>query len=105
MKTQVSILHHDYPARVRETVEEKLQHLLKFYERVVSIRALLERQNEHHRVEIVANVGRGTVLVADLTADSFSTALDGAVDRMVRHLKRHHDKVTRDRHRGGRVGH
>ena len=105
MKTQVSILHHDYPARVRETVEEKLQHLARFHERVVSMRALLERQNEEHRVEIVANVGRGTVLVSDLTANAFAAAVDGAVDRMARHLKRHHDKVTRDRHRGGRIGH
>ena len=104
MKTEVSILHHDYPARVRETVEEKLSHLVKFYDRVVSMRALLERPNEEHRVELVANVGRGVVLVAEAKSESFASALDLASDRMVRHLKRHHDKVTRERHRGGRNG-
>jgi len=105
MKTEVSILHHDYPARVRETVEEKLQHLGRFCDWVVSIRALLERQADDHRVEIVANAGGGTVLVADATADAFSVALEEAVERMGRHLKRHHDKITKDRHRGGRIGH
>ena len=104
MKTEVSILHHDYPSRVRETVEGKLSHLVKFYDRVVSVRALLERQNEDHRVEVVANVGRGQVLVAEASNESFSSALDLAVDRMVRLLKRQHDKVTRSRHRGGRIG-
>ena len=105
MNTQVSILHHDYPTRVRDVVEERLHHLVKFYDRLSSLRALLERQNEDHRVEIVANVGRGTVLVADATGEAFSSALDEALERMTRQLKRHHDKVTKDRHRGGRIGH
>jgi len=104
MKTEVSILHHDYPARVRETVEEKLSHLVKFFDRVVSMRALLERQGEVHRVELVGNVGRGLVLIAEGKGESFTNALDLAMDRMTRHLKRHHDKLTRERHRGTRNG-
>jgi len=105
METQVAILHHDYPAGIREAIEERLKNLVKFHDRVVSMKALLERQREDHRVELVANVGRGTVLVADVKEGALSAALDEAIDRMTRHLKRHHDKVTRDRHRGGRVGH
>ncbi len=65
MKTQVSILHHDYPGRVRDIVDEKLQGLTRFFGRLVSVRANLERQNEDHRVEIVATVGKGSVIVAD----------------------------------------
>ena len=105
METQVAILHHDYPTRIRDGVEERLQSLVKFHDRVVSMKALLERQKEDHRVELVANVGRGTILVADVRGEAFKSALDEAMDRMTRRLKRHHDKVTRDRHRGGRVGH
>jgi ribosomal subunit interface protein len=105
METQVAILHHDYPARVRDGVEERLKGLTRYCDRVISVKALLERQRADHRVELVANVGRGTILVADVKGDAFTTALDGAMDRMTRRLKRHHDKLTRDRHRGGRVGH
>lgn len=105
MKTEVSILHNDYPPRVRALVQDKLDQLTKFYDRMVSIRVLLERQNEDHRVEIVANAGRGAVLVADVVQDAFASALDESMDRITRQLKRHHDKLTRDRHRGGRVGH
>ncbi len=105
MKTEVSILHHDYPSRVRHTVEEKLLQLGKFCDWIISLKAMVERQNEDHRVEIVANAGGGTVLVADVKAGAFSTALDEAVERMARHLKRHHDKLTRERYRGGRKGH
>lgn len=99
MQTQVSILHHDYPARVREQVEERLQHLVKFYDRIVSMRALLERQNEEHRVEIVANVGQGAVLVVDARDSAFTRALDEALDRMESLLKRYNKKLIENRRR------
>ena len=105
MKTEVAILHKDYPNQVRETVEDKLQGLVRFFDRVKSIRAVLERQKGAHRVEIIANCGRGTVLVADTTGESFAAVLDEGVDRIKSQLKRHHDKVTKDRHKGGREGH
>jgi ribosomal subunit interface protein len=103
MQTKVSILHHDYPARVREQVDEKLQHLLKFYSRIVSMRALLERQHEEHRVEIVASVGQGAVLVVDARGASLGPALEEALARMERLLKRHNHKHNDLRRRAGRA--
>lgn len=103
MKTQVSIRHHDYPSRVRQAVEERLQQLVKYFDRAISMRALLERQNEEHRVEIITNVGNGTVLVADARGDAFSTTLEEAVDRMRRLLKRHNEKLSTERRRGARA--
>jgi ribosomal subunit interface protein len=100
MQAQVSILHHDYPARAREQVEQKLQHLVKFYDRIVSMRALLERQHEEHRVEIVAHVARGAVLVVDARSTAFSSALEEAIQRMERLLKKQNDKRTSGRRRG-----
>ena len=99
LQTHVSILHHDYPALVRETVEDKLQHLAKFYDRIVSVRALLERHHAQHRVELVANVGHGAVLVVDARDDGFADALEAALQRMERLLKRHHDKLSYSRRR------
>ena len=92
MQKQVSILHHDYPGRVREDIEARLDQLLKYHERIVSSRALLERHNEQHRVEIVCNVGHGAVLVADARKDVFSAALEEAFDRMHGLLRRHREK-------------
>lgn len=92
MQTLVSILHHDYPALVRDTVDAKLQHLGKFHDRIVSMRAMLERQHTDHRVELVANVGRGAVLVVDSRRDDFGAALEEAMSRMERLLKRDHDR-------------
>ena len=100
METKVSILHHAYPGRIRELVDEKLQGLSRFFSRTVSVRANLERQNEDHRVELVANVGHGSVLVADVKGEAFRSTLDEAIDRMGRQLRKHHKKQI-ERHRKG----
>ena len=100
MQAQVSILHHDYPVRAREQVELKLQHLVKFYDRIVSMRALLERQRDEHRVEIVAHIARGAVLVVDARGAAFGNALEEAIERMERLLKKQNEKRSHGRRRG-----
>jgi ribosome-associated translation inhibitor RaiA len=60
---------------------------------------MLERQADLHRVELVASVGRGAVLVVDARTDEFSSALEAAMSRMERLLKRHHDKLQDHRRR------
>ena len=93
MKTEVAILHQEYPARIRDHVVSKLQHLVRFFEGTVSLRAVLQKQHDEHCVELVANVRRGVVLVVDARADSISGALDEAISRMGRVLSRHKDKL------------
>ena len=99
MKTEVSILHHEYPPAARDFVVEKLQHLTRYFDRTHSVRAVLERQHDEHRVELVARVRRGQVLVVDARADSLSRAIDTSVERMGRALVKHKDKLTRQQRR------
>ena len=100
MRTEVAILHHEYPSDIREHVEEKLQHLDKYYERTVSMRALLEKQHDEHRVELIANVRKGVRLVVDARGETFQGTLDEGIHRMARVLTRHKDKITaKGRHR------
>lgn len=102
MQTQVSILHHGYPTHVRDLIETRLQHLEKFYERLVSARALLEHHNTEHRVEIVANAGGGAVLVFDARAATFSQAIEEAFAGMENQLKKHNQKHGQERRRENR---
>ena len=105
MKTQIDVPHHEYPAEVRDLVEEKLNGLSKYFDRIVSMRALLEREKEAHRVEIVANVGQGQTLVVEARGETLNKSLDEALDRMSNVLTRHKDKLTDKYRRGGRPGH
>jgi ribosomal subunit interface protein len=98
MKTLVSIPHHEYPVQVRARVEVKLQELLKYYERIVSLRAVLERQGDVHRVELVANIGHHATLVVEARAELLDSAVDDAIGRMARTLRRHKTRLD-DKHR------
>src|SRR5262245_3229343 len=93
MKTEVAILHDDYPTRIRDHVVSKLQHLIRFFEGTISMRAVLERQHDQHRVELVANVRRGVVLVVDARRETITAALEEALDRMGRVLARHKSRL------------
>ena len=99
MKTHVSVLTKDCPKTAQTMIEERLSRLSRFYERVVSVRASLRRSHGEHRIEILANVGHGTVLVADARQEGLLPAMDQCMDRMVRQLKRHHGKQIERRRR------
>ncbi|HKX46762.1 MAG TPA: HPF/RaiA family ribosome-associated protein [Planctomycetota bacterium] len=89
LKVDVSIPNQAYPASVRDQVLDKLAGLERFGDRAESIRAVLDRVREEHRVELVASARRGVVLVVDARAATFSEALDQSVQRMARVLAEH----------------
>ena len=105
MKTLVAVPHHEYPNEVRTIVETKAQSLLRYYERILSLRAVLLREHDLHKVELVAHVGRGATLVVAAQGDLFESALEEALARMGRVLRRHKTRLTERNRRGGRIGH
>ncbi len=100
MKMEVAVRHDEYPATVREHVVGKLQRLVKYFDRTVSVRAVLDREHASHRVELLASVPGGVVLVVDSRRPSLGAAVDDAVERMARVLRRHKQKVRRVGRRG-----
>ncbi len=99
MKTEVSILHHKYPSSFRKVVQAKIGPLARFFEGTHSLRAVLDKQHDEHRVEMIASVRQGNVLVVESRAAAIGAALDEAVARMGRTLKRHKDKLKTGRRR------
>lgn len=103
MKTQVSILHHDYPSRYRNVIEERLAALERFHNHIVTMDARVGKDNRDHHVELVANLGKNHTLVAHARRDAFGEALGKACDCMGRQLKKHHDKARLEPRRQGNV--
>ncbi|HUR26798.1 MAG TPA: HPF/RaiA family ribosome-associated protein [Planctomycetota bacterium] len=98
MKTLVSVPHHAYPSTVRDSAEAKLQQLAKYFDRIESVRAVLERERGSHRVEIVIKVGHGATLVVDSKAETIDLALEDALQRAKGLLTRHKERLVK-RHR------
>lgn len=102
MKTIVSVPHHDYPAKLRDTVEQKLQSLVKYFDRIESLRAVLEREHDTHRVELVAHVGHGATLVVDSRAATLDEAVEDSLARMKGVLTRHKQRLVQRNRRAKR---
>jgi ribosomal subunit interface protein len=99
MRTEVSILHHDYPGDLRAQVEGKLLSLARFNDQAFSLTARLERQGHEHRVELVAHISHGGTLVADVCQARFSASLEEALDRMRCLLRKAREKQVDSRRR------
>ncbi|MFT4543225.1 MAG: ribosomal subunit interface protein [Planctomycetota bacterium] len=102
MHIHVSVLHHDYPTRIHDLVERKLIGLERFNDRLISVRAVLEKVRDTHRVEIIAKVGHGSVMVAQASTGTFMASLDEALTKIGTQVKRHHDKSRIERRRRNR---
>ena len=64
----------------------------RFNGHIVTIDARLEKESRDHHVELVANIGKGQTLVANVRREAFGEALSEAIDRMGRQLRKSHDK-------------
>lgn len=101
MNVEISIPHGSYPASIRDQVEGRLAGLEQTWSRIQSLRAVLDRDNAEHRVELIATPAGGPVLVVDSKAPSLGQALDASIDRMGRAIRRRKEKVSDKARHGG----
>ncbi|MHC4893146.1 MAG: HPF/RaiA family ribosome-associated protein, partial [Planctomycetota bacterium] len=84
MNIEISIPHGSYPASIRDSVTARLSELDRFDVRTQHLRAILDKDNSDHRVELIATPHHGPVLVVDSKSNSMGKALDDAVHKMGR---------------------
>lgn len=96
MKTEITGKNLEVSGRLREYIEKETEKLRQFYEPILDVRITLERENRMFRVEIVAHV-HNHILKATDEQDVIHPALGGAIDKMVRQLKRVKERQRRPR--------
>lgn len=99
MNIEVSMLSKEYKADLRTFVEEKVSGLVKFNDRLNSIRAVLDQQHDDHTVELVAKVDGVDPMVIEQKGENPRAAVDMAVERMGRTLRKQREKVMDARRR------
>ena len=101
MKKDVALLHNAYPSSLRDYVEQRLDGLGRFNERMTAVRAVLDHQHNDHRVELVASIGGSGPLVVEAMAHSPRLALKHALASLTTSLKRQRTKFLDSRHHAG----
>lgn len=93
MEVRFTARHFKASTELQNYVREQIENLAKFYERITSCRIILDAEKKEIRtVEITVNI-RKRLLSAKASADNMHKAIDGALDRIERQLKKHNEKI------------
>jgi ribosomal subunit interface protein len=93
LRVQIAARHCDVPDSVRRRTEEQIGRLAKYDPRVGAAEVVYEEEKRTKKVEVVLSVDRSEPVVARGEGEEFRTALDKAVDRLSRMLKRQRDQA------------
>lgn len=73
--------------------------IAKYFDRALAATVMFSREAHLNRAEIAVHVGRGMIMQSKSAADEIYTAFDGAMDRMVKQLRRYKRRL-RDHNKG-----
>jgi len=95
---QIDIAGHHFTIsdRIKEHVEGEVEKLQRYYTPLVGVHVKVTQEARTLRADVVVNV-HGQSLKASEEADRVYTALDGAMDKMGRQLRKLHDKRRKPR--------
>lgn len=102
MIINVSARHGDMQPDAQEKIKQKVQKLQRFFDRITAVVATVDlKKVENPKVELRVSAEGHDDFVSTSDGKNIPAALDGAMDKMERQLRKHKEKITS--HRG--VGH
>ncbi len=97
MKLQINAVNFDARAELQDFVQQKINKLDTFYDRIVEGEVFLKLDNNNQIANKIVEIKLfvpGSTLFTKEEADTFETATDKALDSMTRQLKKYKDKIT-----------
>ena len=99
LQIEVTARHESITADMRNRADEKARHLLKYYDKIQSIRVVLNKGGDGFSCEMIADLEHANDLVAHTAGRNMRAVIDQTEERLERQLLEHKDRT---RHRKGR---
>lgn len=100
MTVNISAVHFQADAKLKEFIMDKINKLSKFYDRILSVEVFLKLENtgqvRDKIVEIKTSLP-GSILVSSSVEKSFEASVDEAQQQMISQIKRYKDKLNEAR--------
>ena len=77
---------------MREHALEKIEHLSKYSDLILRVRATLSADADQNVAEVLASVRRSSPLVGEARSDDMYNAIDAAVAKVQEQVRRHKDR-------------
>jgi len=92
MNIQITQRHGKTSAGVQDYLRGELETLVKFYGKITSCHAIVD--NEHGKDVVEINCGiSGKNVVGKATEDNLGKAVDGAIEKVTRQLKKNNEMM------------
>jgi putative sigma-54 modulation protein len=93
MQINIQGHHVDLTDSMQEYVNSKFQKLERFFEHINNVHVVLKIEKVNHIAEATLHVSQGDIH-ATSESDNMYAAIDGLVDKLVRQLNKHKEKLS-----------
>lgn len=99
MQIKISARHGHLGEATQAFIREKAEKLLRFFDRLTSIEVTVDLKSEPKVVEVLVNAEHKHDFVATESNSDILAAVDSAVDKLERQLRRYKEKIQDHRRR------
>jgi len=100
LQIEITVRHESVTADIKDYATKKADRLVKYYDRIQSVRVVLDKDGGSMVCEMIAAVEHTHDLVGRATDADVRAAIDLATDRLERQLAEHKDRVRNRKGRG-----
>lgn len=94
MNIQVTARHQPVSDTLQDWARAKVDHLSHFFDRIHRVEVILDTdKKKRHEAEVVVHAARGTVLVCHTSEPTAEAALDAALEKMERQLRKFKERL------------
>lgn len=97
---EVTSRHQPISERTRAFANERAEKLSRYNDRLSRVQVIMDEAHEEFEVELVAHVDSGKTIVCKEAGDGYRSAMDAALMRMERQLKKEKEKRCNHKHDG-----
>jgi len=92
MNVQISMRHMEVSESVREYAAEKFGKADRFYRGIQSIEVVLKAEDRQNHCEVILHISNRDPEVINVSCDTIQEAIDAAVDKVERRLRKLKEK-------------
>ena len=100
MRITITGKHTKITEALREYARKKIEKLEKYFDGIVSCRAVLNVERKRQTIEIELHVVKGGMIIAISESEDLYRSVDTATDKLQRQLKKYKGKLRQKRRAG-----